>query len=191
MPEQPEVLGLLSLMLLHDSRRDARQSDAGELVVLSEQDRSRWDAGRIAEGLAALERASSLGPPGPYALQAAIAAEHARAESAEATDWRKIVRLYDLLLAAVPSPVVALNRAVAVALAFGPERGLALVDELGAQGELADYHLWHSARAELLARLGRRSEAADGFRRALDLATNEVDRRHLARRLEQLANQLP
>lgn len=188
MPEQPEVLGLLSLMLLQDSRRDARQSEAGELVVLSEQDRGRWDAGRIAEGLAALERASSLGAPGPYALQAAIAAEHARAASAEATDWPRIVALYDQLLAVLPSPVVALNRAVAVAQAFGAQRGLALVDELGASAELADYHLLHSARAELLARLGRRAEAADAFRRALDLATNEVDRRHLSRRLEQLLN---
>jgi RNA polymerase sigma-70 factor (ECF subfamily) len=186
MADQPEVLGLLSLMLLQDSRRDARQSDAGDLIVLSEQDRSRWDAGRIAEGLSALERASSLGPPGPYALQAAIAAEHARAPAADATDWPRIVALYDELFAVVPSPVVALNRAVAVAQAFGPERGLALVDELSASGDLADYHLWHSARAELLARLGRPAEAADAFRRALDLATNDVDRRHLSSRIAEL-----
>jgi RNA polymerase sigma-70 factor, ECF subfamily len=134
-----------------------------------------------------LARASSLAaPPGQYVLQAAIAAEHARATSGDATDWPRIVSLYDALLAAVPSPVVALNRAVAVAQAFGPERGLALVDGLGVSGELADYHLWHSARAELLVRLGRHAEAESAFRRALQLATNDVDRRHLSRRLEQV-----
>ena len=188
MPQQPEVLGLMSLMLLQDSRRDARQNEAGELVVLAEQDRSRWDRSRIGEGVAALDRASSLGPPGPYALQAAIGAEHSRAESHQATDWRRIVALYDQLMAVLPSPVVALNRAVAVARASGPERGLALVDELGTSGELADYHLWHSTRAELLTRLSRTAEAAEAFRRALELATNEVDRRHLSRRLLETAS---
>jgi len=152
-------------------------------VLLREQDRSRWDGQRITEGLAVLEQASLLGPPGPYQVQAAIAGVHARAETAKATDWASIVRWYDLLLAVLPSPVVALNRAVAVSMASGPERGLDIVAALVERGELDGYHLLHSTRAELLNRLGRDEEAAAAFGRALELATNDVDRRHLARRL--------
>ena len=187
MPTEPEVLGLLALLLLQDSRRDARQDTEGDLVLLRDQDRSRWDSGRVAEGLAVLERADFLGPPGPYQLQAAIAGEHARAASADATDWPRIVRLYDLLLSVMPSPVVALNRAVAVSMATGPEGGLAIVDSLVVRGELQGYHLLHSTRGELLHRLGRTDEAAVEFSRAIELATNDVDRRHLARRLAELS----
>jgi RNA polymerase sigma-70 factor (ECF subfamily) len=186
MPSEPEVLGLLALLLLQDSRRDARQTSQGELVLLRDQDRSRWDARRISEGLEVLERASFLGPPGAYQLQAAIAGVHARAHTAAETDWPRIVRLYDLLFALMPSPVVELNRAVAVSMASGPERALALVDGLAERGELNGYHLLHATRAELLARLGRDADAATEFRRAMELATNEVDRRHLGRRLAQV-----
>jgi RNA polymerase sigma-70 factor (ECF subfamily) len=186
MPAEPEVLGLLALMLLQDSRRDARQGEAGELVVLSEQDRSRWDRGRIEEGLAVLERASAQGGPGPYQLQAAIAATHAQAESAEATDWPRIVAFYDELLTVAPSPVVALNRAVAVAQAGRPDEALAIVEQLGADGALDEYYLLHSTRAELLRRLGRRPEAAAAFGRARELATNDVERAYLRRRLDDL-----
>ena len=186
MPAEPEVLGLLALLLLHDSRRDARQTNEGELILLRDQDRSRWDRARIAEGLAVLERASLLGPPGPYQLQAAIAGEHARAQAPDATDWFRIVRLYDLLLAVMPSPVVELNRAVAVSIAHGPVRGLAIVDGIVDRGQLDGYHLLHSTRGELLSRLGLDGDAAGAFRRALDLATNEVDRRHLERRMAQV-----
>jgi RNA polymerase sigma-70 factor, ECF subfamily len=183
MPAEPEALGVLALLLLQDSRREARQTTEGELVLLRDQDRDRWDRGRITEGLAVLERASFLGPPGAYQLQAAIAAVHARAESADATDWQRIVQLYDLLLSVLPSPVVALNRAVAVSMASGPASGLAIVDALVQGGDLDSYHLLHSTRAELLRRLGRTDEASTEFERALDLATNEVDRRYLAKRL--------
>ncbi len=183
MPSEPEALGLLALLLLQDSRRDARQAESGELVLLSQQDRSRWDRARIDEGLAVLERAAFLGAPGQYQLQAAIAAEHARAPVAEQTDWPRIVRLYDLLLVAVPSPVVALNRAVAVAMAHGPARGLAVVDEIGATGDLDGYYLFHSTRADLLRRLGRSGESAAAYSRAIELATNEVERSYLQRRL--------
>jgi RNA polymerase sigma-70 factor (ECF subfamily) len=187
MPDQPEVLGLLALLLLQDSRRDSRQDEHGDLVLLADQDRSRWDQARIAEGRAVLERAAQLGLPGPYLLQAQIAAEHARAASAAATDWPRIVGLYDDLLAAQPSPVVALNRAVAVSMASGPAAGLALVDEIAASGELAGYHLLHATRGELLARLGRLDEAFKAFRLALDLAGNDADRKHLERRLREVA----
>ena len=186
MPNEPEALGLLALLLLHDSRRESRQTEAGELVLLPDQDRSRWSRQRITEGLAVLERAAFLGPPGQYQLQAAIAAEHARAQTPEATDWRRIVRLYDVLLAVVPSPVVALNRAVAVSMADGPERGLAIVDELRAAGQLGDYHLLHSAHGELLRRLNRVDEAAAAYERAIGLATNEVERSYLERRLSEV-----
>jgi len=186
MPTEPEVLGLLALLLLQDSRRDTRQTSEGELVLLREQDRSRWDGQRITEGLAVLEQASLLGPPGPYQVQAAIAGVHARAATAKATDWASIVGWYDLLLAVLPSPVVALNRAVAVSMASGPERGLDIVAALVERGELDGYHLLHSTRAELLNRLGRDEEAAAAFGRALELATNDVDRRHLARRLAEV-----
>jgi RNA polymerase sigma-70 factor (ECF subfamily) len=188
MPGQSEVLGLLALLLLQDSRRDARQDAAGDLVLLADQDRSRWDQTRISEGLAALGRASQHGPRGPYQLQALIAAEHARAASAADTDWPRIVSLYDELLAASPSPVVALNRAVAVSMAGGPAAGLALVNAIAASGDLADYHLLHSTRGELLRRLGRLEDARAARARARDLATNEVDRRYLDRRLRELGN---
>jgi RNA polymerase sigma-70 factor, ECF subfamily len=183
MPTEPEVLGLLSLLLLHDSRRDARQAESGELVRLSKQDRSRWDQQRMRQGLDVLDRAAVLGPPGPYQLQAAISAVHARAAAADSTDWPRIVSLYDRLLEQVPSPVIALNRAVAVAMAFGPAQALVIVDDLAAAGALDGYHLLHATRAELLDRLGRAEEAAAAYGRARELATNEVEREHLDRRL--------
>jgi RNA polymerase sigma-70 factor (ECF subfamily) len=184
MPSESEALGLLSLLLLQDSRRDARQDASGELVLLAEQDRSRWDRARISEGLAVLDRAQARGP---YVLQALIAAEHARAAGAAETDWARIVSLYDELLAAQPSPVIALNRAVAVSMASGPDAGLALVDAIGASGDLTDYHLLHSTRGELLRRLGRLSDARAALSRARELATNDVDRRYLDRRLRELS----
>ena len=180
MPEEPEALGLLALMLLHHSRRDARLDAAGDLVLLEDQDRSLWRRDELAEGLALAERA---GLAEPYAIQAAIAAEHARAEQAGDTDWSRIAALYDRLEASAPSPVVTLNRAVAVAMAEGPERGLALLDELAEAGRLDDYRLLHSARADLLRRLGRDADAAAAYARALELATNPVERRFLERRL--------
>ncbi|MEO8626398.1 MAG: sigma-70 family RNA polymerase sigma factor, partial [Candidatus Limnocylindrales bacterium] len=185
MPNQPEVLGLLALLLIQDSRRDARQDDSGDLVLLADQDRSRWDQARIAEGLALLGRARGRGP---YVLQAEIAAEHARAATAAETDWPRIVLLYDELLAAQPSPVIALNRAVAVAMARSPAAGLALVDAIAASGDLADYHLLHSTRGELLRRLGRLEDARVALARARELATNDVDRRYLDRRLRDLVS---
>jgi RNA polymerase sigma-70 factor, ECF subfamily len=188
MPAEPEALGLLALLLLQDSRREARQDAAGHLVLLGDQDRSLWDAARIEEGLAVLARAERLGPRGPYVLQALIAAEHARAAVAADTNWPCIVSLYDELLAAQPSPVVALNRAVAVSMARGPAAGLDLVDAIAASGELANYHLLHSTRGELLRRLGRLEEARVALSRARDLATNDVDRRYLDRRLRELAD---
>jgi RNA polymerase sigma-70 factor (ECF subfamily) len=185
MPDQSEVLGLLALMLLQDSRRDARVDAAGELVLLADQERSKWDRARISEGVTVLSRARSRGP---YVLQALIAAEHARAPAAADTDWTRIVALYDELWAASPSPVIALNRAVAVAQASGPAAGLALVDAIAASGDLADYHLLHSTRGELLRRLRRIADSRAAYTRALELATNEVDRRFLERRLGELAS---
>jgi len=182
MPAQAEALGLLALLLLQDSRRDARQDERGDLVLLADQDRSRWDRARIDEGLAALRRAARLGPRGPYQLQAEIAAVHARAASAAATDWPRIVALYDELLAAQPSPVIALNRAVAVAMASGPAAGLALVDAIAASGNLAGYHLLHATRGELLRRLGRMDDARAAYARANALAGNAVERAYLERR---------
>jgi RNA polymerase sigma-70 factor (ECF subfamily) len=184
-PGEGEILGLLALMLLQDSRRDARV-DRGRIVLLEDQDRSRWDSAEIADALVLLERASALGGPGAYQIQAAIAAGHARARRPEETDWAEIVRLYDVLSAISPSPVVALNRAVAVAMAEGPERGLRLIDHLAATGELDRYHLLHSARADLLRRLGRLTDAAEAYRRALDLATNPVERTFLVERLHEV-----
>jgi RNA polymerase sigma-70 factor, ECF subfamily len=184
---EPETLGLLALMLLQDSRRAARSSPAGDLVLLEDQDRSRWDRGRIAEGTALLERAVASGQVGPYALQAAIAAAHAAAPSAQATDWHRIAGLYDLLARADPSPVVELNRAVAVAMRDGPAAGLALVDAILGRGQLGAYHLAHAARADLLRRLGRTAEARAAYRRALELARQEPERRFLRRRLDELA----
>jgi RNA polymerase sigma-70 factor, ECF subfamily len=180
MPTQAEVLGLLALLLLQDSRRDARQNRDGNLVLLRDQDRSRWDRARISEGLALLERQA-----GPYQLQAAIAGVHASASAAADTDWAHIVALYDRLTALMPSPVVELNRAVAVSMASGPKAGLELVDALVARDELNGYHLLHSTRAELLYRLERPHEAAKEFRRAMELASNEVDRRYLEQRLRE------
>ncbi len=188
MPRESEVLGLLALMLLQDSRRDARQDSAGDLVLLADQDRSRWDQARITEGRAALSLAARMGGRGPYQLQALIAAEHARAAAAADTEWPRVVALYDELLALQPSPVVALNRAVAVSMASGPAAGLALVDAIAASGELADYHLLHSTRGELLRRLGRLEDACVALARGRELATNEVDRRYLDRRLRELAS---
>ena len=182
MPDEPEALGLLALMRLHDSRRDARVDAAGELVLLEDQDRSRWDREAIAEGSALVERALALGGgSGPYTVQAFIAAEHGRPGG---PDWARVVAAYDRLLALHGGPVVALNRAVAVAMARGPEAGLALIDDLAA--ELADYHLFHSARADLLRRLGRRDEAAAAYERALGLASIPVERAFLERRLAEL-----
>ena len=184
MPGEPEALGLLALMLLHDARREARVDAGGALVLLEDQDRDRWDGEAIAEGLALVARAQAAGPPGPYVLQAGIAAEHARARSAAETDWARIADAYALLLATSPTPVVALNRAAAVAMAYGPQAGLALVNELAEP--LAGYHLWHATRADLLRRLDRRAEAAAAYRRAHALAGNPVERAFLARRLAEL-----
>ncbi|HEX6057454.1 MAG TPA: RNA polymerase sigma factor [Gemmatimonadaceae bacterium] len=183
---EPEAIGLLALMLLHDARRATRVSAEGDLVLLEEQDRTGWDRGRIAEGGALVERALSSRRFGPYTLQAAIAAVHAEAPDARATDWRQIVGLYDVLLRAEPSPVVELNRAAAVAMRDGPGAGLALVDAILARGELEDYHLAHAARADLLRRLGRTVEAREAYARALRLARQEPERRFLARRLREL-----
>jgi RNA polymerase sigma-70 factor (ECF subfamily) len=183
-PDEPEVLGLLALMLLQHSRRDTRLSEHGELTLLEEQDRARWDHAMIDEGLGLLDRAMALGGPGPYQVQAAIAALHAGAPRADDTDWPQIAALYDALLARTPSPVIELNRAVAVAMADGPLAGLQLVDGLG--DELDGYHLFHSARADLLRRLGMHDRAADAYRRALVLATNESERRFLERRLAEV-----
>jgi RNA polymerase sigma-70 factor (ECF subfamily) len=187
LPNEPEAMGLLSLMLLQHSRRGARVDERGDLVLLDEQDRSRWDRDEIAEGLALLERCRSLGRPGPYQLQSAIAAEHARAPHPEATDWPAIVAAYHGLLRVQPSPVVALNLSVAVAMADGPQAGLALIERLAASDALERYHLFHSTRADLLRRLERREEAAAAYRRALELATNPAERRFLERRLEEVS----
>ncbi len=183
MPDEPEVLGLLALMLLQDSRRAARHDDAGELVALEDQDRGRWDRAAIAEGTGLLEAALRRGEPGPYQVQAAIAACHATAATAAATDWPQIAGLYARLASLTPSAVVQLNRAVAVAMADGPAAGLALVRELEESNELADYHLLPATTADLLHRLGRHREAASSYRRALELAPTESERRYLARRL--------
>jgi RNA polymerase sigma-70 factor, ECF subfamily len=184
MPDESEATGLLALMLIHHSRRDARLDDRGELVLLDDQDRSLWRRDEIAEGIALARRA---GPAGPYGIQAAIAAEHARAATAADVDWRAIAFLYDRLAAASPSPVVELNRAVAVAMAYGPARGLELLDGLSRSDELAGYHLLHATRADLLRRLGRLGEAAAAYRRARDLAANPVERGFLERRLAEVS----
>jgi RNA polymerase sigma-70 factor (ECF subfamily) len=186
MPRQPEAMGLLALMLLHDSRREARVGDDGQLILLEDQDRSRWDRAEIEEGEAMARAASALAPVGPYAIQAAIAAEHARAPRPGATDWRRIAALYSDLATLAPSPVVELNRAVAVAMAGSLESGLALIDRLAASGELSTYHLLHSARADLLRRLGRFGEAATAYRQALATASNPVERAFLWRRLAEV-----
>jgi RNA polymerase sigma-70 factor (ECF subfamily) len=191
MPDRPESVGLLALLLLQDSRRDARVGPDGALTLLEDQDRGRWDGVEIAEGLALVDGAlaaalASGSRSGPYLLQAAIAAGHARARRADETDWRAIARLYDALVAEVPTPVVELNRAVAVAMADGPRAGLVLVEALGAEGALDGYHLFHAARADLLRRVGWRDEAARAYSRALDLASNQTERAFLARRLAEV-----
>jgi RNA polymerase sigma-70 factor (ECF subfamily) len=191
MPDEPEVAGLLALMLLHDARRAARVDSAGELVLLDEQDRSRWDRGRIEEGQRHLGRALHARRAGPYVIQAAIAALHATAPTPAATDWVEISALYDALLNLVPSPVVALNRAAAIAMRDGPAAGLARIDDLATDAELQQYHLFHAARADLLRRLERNDEAVTAYVRALDLATNPAERRFLERRLSELGQRQP
>jgi RNA polymerase sigma-70 factor (ECF subfamily) len=183
---EPEAIGLLALMLLQESRRAARASPAGELVLLADQDRSLWNRDQIAEGTALVERALASRRFGPYTLQAAIAAVHAQAASADATDWGEIVGLYDVLLRAEPSPVVELNRAVAVAMRDGAAAGLALIDAILARGDLRDYHLAHSARADLCRQLGKTADARAAYERALELTRQEPERRFLERRLREL-----
>ena len=180
-----EAKGLLALMLLHDARREARMDEAGDIVVLEEQDRSLWNREQIAEALPLVEEAL-LGAPGPFSVQAAIAAVHCRAARAEDTDWEQIVGFYDELQRLQPSPVVSLNRAVAIAMRDGPGTGLVLIDELAEANDLDGYHLLYAARADLLRRLGLGEQAAKDYRRALELATNESERRYLERRLRQV-----
>jgi RNA polymerase sigma-70 factor, ECF subfamily len=185
-PEPPgEVTGLVALMLLHDSRREARLDKTGDLVVLEEQDRSLWNRAQIEEALPLVAKAVRT-EIGPYTLQAAIAAEHCKAGSAEQTDWVQIVRLYELLRRVQPSPIVTLNCAVAIAMASGPATALELIDSLAASGELEDYHLLHAARADLLRRMGSKEEAAKSYEQALALVTNESERRFLERRLREV-----
>jgi RNA polymerase sigma-70 factor (ECF subfamily) len=190
LPAHAEPKGLLALMLLHDSRRATRLDDSGDIVLLEDQDRTRWDRAQIDEGAALVEAALRAGgqPPGAYALQAAIAAIHAQAPTAAATDWRQIAALYGVLARVHPSPVIELNRAVAVAMSGEIEHGLALVDELDRGGELAGYHRLPTAQAELLRRLGRHGEAAESYRRALAQVSNEVERKHLDRRLREIVS---
>ncbi|SFU74163.1 RNA polymerase sigma factor [Halomonas korlensis] len=181
-----EAFGLLALMLLHDARREARQDSEGELIPLDEQDRNRWDGTRIRDGLAWLERALALSPTGPYTLQASIAAVHAQAPNAEATDWARIVVLYEALYRQQPSPVIALNRAVAVAMRDSPAAGLSLMDALASHKQIVNYHLFHAARADLLRRAGDYPSARQAYARALALTTQGPERRFLERRLAEL-----
>lgn len=185
MPEDAESLGLLALMLLHDSRRDARAIN-GELITLEEQDRSRWDRSAIAEGLSSIEKAMTFGRSGAYQLQAAIAALHARASTASETDWQQIAELYEKLRELNPSPVIALNHAVAIAMSLGLEDGLKRIDDLGSTGALDQYYLFHAARADLLRRLNRYMDAAAAYERAVSLATNPIELDYLRRRLRQM-----
>jgi RNA polymerase sigma-70 factor, ECF subfamily len=185
MPDEPEAFGLLALMLFHDARRDARVDDAGDLVRLEDQDRTRWDGAAIAEGYAALDAAARLDRPGPFQLQAAIASCHVRPDGV--TDWVTVSRLYDRLCDVSPSAVVRLNRAVAVSMAEGPEAGLVLVDAIARDGELADYHLLPAARADMLRRLGRTAEAAEAYRAAWELAGTDAERRYLERRRQEVS----
>jgi RNA polymerase sigma-70 factor (ECF subfamily) len=187
MPDEPEALGLLSLMVSHEARRPARLDAAGDLVILENQDRAQWDAAAIAEATRILETAIRLERPGPYQVMAAIAACHGSASTAAATDWHEIAVLYQRLSEMIPSPVVALNRAVAVAMAEGPAAGLSLVEEIERSGELSDYYLLPATRADLLRRLGRGGQAVAAYRRALELAQTDAERRYLAKRLEQTA----
>jgi RNA polymerase sigma-70 factor, ECF subfamily len=187
LPREPENFGLLALMLLHDSRRDARMDNHGRLITLEEQNRSLWHQPQIREGQELIRRAMNMRRPGPYQLQAAIAALHSEAVTPADTDWRQIAALYQELLRINPSPVVALNHAVAVAMSDGPANGLRRIDELGSQGDLESYHLFHAARADLLRRLGRTFEATEAYERALRLATNKVEQDFLSRRLQELS----
>ena len=186
MPDNPESMALLALMLLHDSRRDARSNADGQLVPLEEQDRSLWRRDQIAEGIRLVERALGRRNVGPYQLQAAIAAVHAEAATAGETDWKQIAALYAILSASQPSPIVSLNHAVAIAMGESLERGLALIDSLGSSGELDSYHLYHAARADLLRRMGRNREAGESYHRGLALTTNTVEVRYLRRRISEL-----
>jgi len=188
---EPEAAGLLALMLLHDARRSARESSDGELLLLEEQDRSLWKGEQIDEGRRLVEASLPSQPVGRYVLQAAIAAVHAESPNAASTDWRQIVGLYDILLRIEPTPVVELNRAVAVAMASGAAAGLALIDEILARGDLGEYHLAHSARADLCRRLGRRADAIAAYERALALTKQEPERRFLTRRLAELGSVTP
>jgi RNA polymerase sigma-70 factor (ECF subfamily) len=183
MPDEPEAAGLLALMLFQHSRRHARLDAAGDLITLEEQDRATWDGAEIDEARARLQAALRHGRAGPYQLQAAIAACHADAADLADTDWAQIVSLYDLLVGVMPSPVVALNRAVAIAMSRGPLAGLEVIDALEASGELDGYHLLHATRADLLRRLGRTDEAAVAYRRALEFVRSDAERRFLERRL--------
>jgi RNA polymerase sigma-70 factor, ECF subfamily len=185
---EPEARGLLALMLLHESRRAARSSPSGELILLDDQDRSKWDRDQIAEGVRLVEQALSSGRVGPYAIQAAIAAVHAQAESPGATDWTEIVGLYDVLQRVDASPVIELNRAVAIAMRDGPAAGLVLIDAILDRGDLADYRLAHAARAELCRRLGRTAQARIAYERALALTRQEPERRFLERRLREISD---
>jgi RNA polymerase sigma-70 factor (ECF subfamily) len=187
MPDEPEALGLLALLLLHDARREARTDAAGDLVLLEDQDRSRWDRAEIEEGERVLDRALRVGRPGAYQVQAAIAALHDGAAQPADTDWREIVALYERLMDFAPSPVVELNRAVAVAMADGPAAGLERLNALAGDERLAAYPYFHSARADLLRRLGRNGEATAAYRLALEQTSNEVERTFLRRRLAEVA----
>jgi RNA polymerase sigma-70 factor (ECF subfamily) len=179
-------MGLLALMLLHDSRRATRTSPTGDLILLENQDRALWDRDQITEGVSLVTRTLSSGQVGPYTIQAAIAAAHAQAPSSATTDWAQIVALYDLLIRAEPSPVVELNRSVAVAMRDGPAAGLSLIDAILARGELGKYHLAYAARADLCRRLGQTVEARASYERALNLTQQEPERRFLERRLNEL-----
>jgi len=188
---EPEATGLLALMLLHEARRASRTTPAGEMILLDDQDRSLWDRALIEEGVDLVEHALASRRFGPYTLQAAIAAVHAEATSASATDWPQIVGLYDVLLRADPSPVIELNRAAAIAMRDGPAMGLALIDAILVRGDLVDYHLAHAARGDLLRRLGRGDDAIAAYERALELVTQETERSFIARRLKELRPTLP
>jgi RNA polymerase sigma-70 factor (ECF subfamily) len=183
LPNEPENLGLLALMLLHDSRRDARVNEKGDLVPLEDQDRSLWHRGQIYEGVKLVEQALRAGSVGPCQLQAAIAAVHAEAQTAQETDWRQIAALYRELLRCNPSAIVSLNHAAAVAMSEGPEKGLVLIDQLGTVAELNSYYLYHAARADILRRMRRRAEAIQEYRRAIELTTNSVEQAYLLRRI--------
>ncbi|HEV8646686.1 MAG TPA: DUF6596 domain-containing protein, partial [Burkholderiales bacterium] len=187
LPGEPEALGVLALMLLHDARRDARVGADGALVPLEEQDRTRWDGSKIAEGLAVLDRAIAMRRRGPYQVQAAIAALHTKARVASSTDWAQIAALYGALYSMMPTAIVELNAAVAVAMTEGPEKGLEWLDRVEAHGELGDYHLLPAARADLLRRAGRGGAAAKHYRRAIELARTPAERLYLERRLREVA----